>query len=167
MWQCAGRDRDYASTSYDSPHFARRQSGGSFVSRQSDHQDFSPARNHSKYDGYGDSSSSDYRQANSIPSEDESMDEGELRPISRSAALYSMASGGMVAAFWHSVGLQQLSPITYEHAVMQNYASLHTSCSCWRSMHNRLPKNELASLCLMVPAHMLGFWISFISCMPT
>lgn len=91
MWQCAGRDRDYASTSYDSPHFARRQSGGSFVSRQSDHQDFSPARNHSKYDDYGDSSSSDYRQANSIPSEDESMDEGELRPTSRSAALYNVA----------------------------------------------------------------------------
>ncbi|KAL0055154.1 hypothetical protein WJX82_007861 [Trebouxia sp. C0006] len=83
--QSSIRDREYASTSYDSPRFARRQSGGTFASRQSDHRGYSPPRTHSRYDvDYDESSSFDSRQADSVPSEDESMDEGELRPVSRS-----------------------------------------------------------------------------------
>lgn len=82
-----GRDREYASTSYDSPRFGRRQSGGSFAFRQSDHRGYSPPRTHSRYEAdYDESSSFDSRQADSVPSEDESMDEGELRPVSRSDA---------------------------------------------------------------------------------
>ncbi|KAL0023785.1 hypothetical protein WJX77_004859 [Trebouxia sp. C0004] len=83
--QSSIRDREHASTSYDSPRFARRQSGGPFASRQSDHRGYSPPRTHSRYDAeYDESSSFDSRQADSVPSEDESMDEGELRPVSRS-----------------------------------------------------------------------------------
>ncbi|KAL0031859.1 hypothetical protein WJX79_000365 [Trebouxia sp. C0005] len=83
--QSSIRDRQYASTSYDSPRFARRQSGGSFASRQSDHRGYSPPRTHSRYEAdFDESSSFDSRQADSVPSEDESMDEGELRPVSRS-----------------------------------------------------------------------------------
>lgn len=82
--QSSIRDREYASTSYDSPRFERRQSGGPFASRQSDHRGYSPPRTHNRYDAeYDESSSFDSRHADSVPSEDESMDEGELRPVSR------------------------------------------------------------------------------------
>ncbi|KAA6427633.1 MAG: RNA polymerase II C-terminal domain phosphatase-like 3-like, partial [Trebouxia sp. A1-2] len=89
--QSSIRDRQYASTSYDSPRFARRQSGGSFASRQSDHRGYSPPRTHSRYEAdFDESSSFDSRQADSVPSEDESMDEGELRPVSRSLETVSL-----------------------------------------------------------------------------
>lgn len=78
------RDPGHASTSYDSPHFARRTSGVSFTSRRSDPGGYSPSYSQDRYaDRYDDTSSFDSRQGNSLAADDESTDEGELRPVNR------------------------------------------------------------------------------------
>lgn len=78
------RDSGHASTSYDSPRFARHSSGVSFTSRRSDPRGYSPSYSQDRYaDQYADSSSTDSRQGNSMAADDESSDEGELRPVNR------------------------------------------------------------------------------------
>lgn len=86
MYTTCGRDQDYASTSYDSPRFARRISGASFVPRRSDPRGYSPSYSQQRYaDQDDDTSSFESKPGNSMAADDDSYDEGELPSVHRFA----------------------------------------------------------------------------------